>query len=157
MEQEGESIQNSLAVDEEGLYIVSTDALYQFKTDTTGNIYYTWREDYENGDKQKPGTLSHGSGTSPTLIGDDLVAIADDGDPFTNIMVYKRKEKIEGNRVVAKVPLFDINKSATENSLLVYGNSMIVQNDFGHVFEGNVITITASSLYCHRPFILLYI
>jgi hypothetical protein len=74
LEREGEVIQNSFAVDEAGLYVVSTDALYHFKTGPTGEIEYTWREDYENGDVQKPGTLSHGSGTSPTLIGDDLVA-----------------------------------------------------------------------------------
>lgn len=137
LENKEESIQNSLAVDEEGLYIVSSDALYQFKTDSLGKIYYTWRENYESGGTQKPGTLSPGSGTSPTLIGEDLVTIADDGDPHTNIMVYKRKEFIEGERVVDKVPLFEISKSATENSVLVYGNAMIVQNDFGHDFKGN--------------------
>jgi hypothetical protein len=32
---------------------------------------------------QKPGTLSHGSGTSPTLIGEDLLAIADDGHVYS--------------------------------------------------------------------------
>ncbi len=60
----GETIQNSFAVDEEGLYVASTDAIYQFKIDAeTKKPYYTWREDYENGAVQKPGTLSHGSGT----------------------------------------------------------------------------------------------
>ena len=97
----GEKIQNSFGMDEEGVYVVSTDALYQFKINPdTGELYHTWREDYDNGDVQKPGTLSHGSGTSPTLIGEDLVAIADDGHPFTNIMVYRRGEHIEGERVV---------------------------------------------------------
>jgi hypothetical protein len=140
MPNEGEQIQNSFGVDEEGVYVVSTDALYQFKINSeTGELYYTWREDYDNGDVQKPGTLSHGSGTSPTLIGDDLVAIADDGHPFTNIMVYKRGEHIDGNRVVCKVPLFESGKSATENSLMVYGNAMVVQNDYGHVYSGNAL------------------
>lgn len=139
MENDGETIQNSFGVDEEGLYVVSTDALYQFKTKANGDIYYTWRQDYDNGKTQKPGTLSHGSGTSPTLIGDDLVAIADDGEPHTHIMVYKRQEKIEDDRVVCKVPLFEANKSATENSLMVYGNAMVIQNDYGHVYEGNAL------------------
>ncbi len=136
---EGEIIQNSFAVDEEGIYVVSTDALYHFKPGSDGEIEYTWREDYENGEAQKPGTLSHGSGTSPTLIGTDLVAIADDGDPFTHVMVYQRGEEIEGDRLVCKVPLFEEGRSATENSLMVYSNAMIVQNDFGHVFEGNAL------------------
>jgi len=72
-------------------------------------------------------------------MGDDLVAIADDGEPYTNIMVYKRQEKIEGDRIVCKMPLFEENTSATENSLMVYGNAMVVQNDYGHVFEGNAL------------------
>ena len=100
---ESETIQNSFAVDEEGLYVASTDAIYQFQINPeTKEPYYTWRED-NNGALQKPGTLSHGSGTSPTLIGDDLVAIADDGDPFTNIVVYKKSASIEGDRLICKV------------------------------------------------------
>jgi hypothetical protein len=135
-----ETIQNSFAVDEEGLYVASTDAIYQFKIDaTTKEPYYTWREDYDNGAVQKPGTLSHGSGTSPTLIGNDLVAIADDGDPFTNIVVYKKAADIDGERLICKVPLFERGQSATENSLLVYGNAMVVQNDYGHVYTGNAL------------------
>lgn len=137
---EGETIQNSFAVDEEGLYVASTDAIYQFQiNDATKEPFYTWREDYENGTEQKPGTLSHGSGTSPTLIGHDLVAIADDGDPFTNIVVYQRSASIEGDRLICKVPLFEQGKSATENSLLVYGNAMVVQNDYGHIYTGNAL------------------
>jgi hypothetical protein len=137
---EGETIQNSFAVDQEGLYVISTDAIYQFQiNDATKEPFYTWREDYENGTEQKPGTLSHGSGTSPTLIGHDLVAIADDGDPFTNIVVYQRSASIEGDRLICKVPLFEQGKSATENSLLVYGNAMVVQNDYGHIYTGNAL------------------
>lgn len=137
---EGETIQNSFAVDAEGLYVASTDAIYQFQINAdTKKPFYTWREDYDNGAVQKPGTLSHGSGTSPTLIGDDLVAIADDGDPFTNIVVYQKSATIEGDRLICKVPLFERGKSATENSLLVYGNAMVVQNDYGHVYTGNAL------------------
>ena len=139
LEADGETIQNSFAVDEEGVYVISTDALYHFKAGSTGEIDYTWREDYENGEVQKPGTLSHGSGTSPTLVGDDLIAIADDGHPFTHVMVYQRHEQIEGDRVICKVPLFEEGRSATENSLMVYGDAMVVQNDYGHVFEGNAL------------------
>jgi hypothetical protein len=136
---EGEVIQNSFAVDEAGAYVVSTDALYHFRIGPDGEIGYTWREPYDKGEVQKPGTLSHGSGTSPTLIGDDLVGIADDGHPFTHVMVYKRAERIEGDRVVCKVPIFEEGRSATENSLMVYGDAMVVQNDYGHVFEGSAL------------------
>ena len=147
---DGETIQNSFAVDEEGLYVASTDAIYQFQIDPdTKEPFFTWREDYDNGAEQKPGTLSHGSGTSPTLIGDDLVAIADDGDPFTNIVVYKKSASIEGERLICKVPLFGRGKSATENSLLVYGNAMVVQNDYGHVYTGNALKTSPGIMRVH--------
>ena len=136
-----EVVQNSFAVAEDGIYMVSTHALYRFEIDPeTRKPVPSWREPYERGKEQKVGTLSHGSGTSPTLIGDDLVAIADDGSPSTNIMVYKRLKDVEGPRQICKTPIFKPGKSATENSLVVYGNSMIVQNDFGHDFQGNALT-----------------
>ena len=58
---------------------------------------------------------------------------------YTHLVIYKRNEKIEGDRVVSRIPLFEMNKSATENSLMVYGNAMIVQNDYGHDFKGNAL------------------
>ncbi|MGI9278068.1 MAG: hypothetical protein ACR2PX_00300 [Endozoicomonas sp.] len=140
LEEEGEVIQNSFAVDEEGVYIVSTHALYQFQIDEkTRKPVYTWRQPYNRGEQQKPGTLSHGSGTSPTLIGKDLVTIADDGYPSTNVVVFQRNKDIQGDRKVCEVPIFKPGKSATENSLLVHGNAIVVQNDYGHVYSGNAL------------------
>jgi len=139
--EDDEVVQNSFAVAEDGIYMVSTHAMYRFEIDPeTRKPVPSWREPYDRGKKQKPGTLSHGSGTSPTLIGDDLVAIADDGSPSTHIMVYKRLKGAKGPRIVCKMPIFKPGKSATENSLVVYDNSMIVQNDFGHDFQGNALT-----------------
>ncbi len=137
---EGEGIQNSFAVAQDGIYVVSTHAIYRFEINPLNQeIQWSWREHYQRGEVQKPGTLSHGSGTSPTLIQDDLVAIADDGHPFTNVMVYRRHDLIDGERVVCEVPLFEANHSATENSLMVYGNAIVVQNDYGHIYEGNAL------------------
>lgn len=135
-----EVVQNSFAVDANGIYIVSTHALYMFGVNSdTGEIEVVWREAYDRGSAQKVGTLSHGSGTSPTLIGDDLISIADNGSPSTHIMVYKRGAKIEGDREICKVPIFMPGASATENSLVSYGNALIVQNDFGHDYAGHAL------------------
>lgn len=137
---EDEVVQNSFAVDKHGVYMVSTHALYMFNIDeTTHEPVPVWREAYERGAVQKVGTISHGSGTSPTLIGDDLISIADDGSPLTHVMVYKRSAEVEGSRVVCKEPIFKTGKSATENSLVGYGNALIVQNDFGHDYMGNAL------------------
>lgn len=138
--EDGEVVQNSFAVDKDGVYMVSTHALYMFGVGAAGSgPTPIWREPYERGAAQKVGTLSHGSGTSPTLVGDDLVAIADDGSPSTHVMVYKRAAQIDGPRTICKTPIFEPGKSATENSLVAYGNAMIVQNDFGHDFMGNAL------------------
>lgn len=138
--EDGEVVQNSFAVDKNGVYMVSTHALYMFGIDAeTQKPTPIWREAYERGAEQKVGTISHGSGTSPTLIGDDLISIADDGSPRTHIMVYKRAANIEGPRAICKEPIFKAGKSATENSLVAYGNALIVQNDFGHDYMGNAL------------------
>jgi len=138
--EDGEVVQNSFAVDENGVYMVSTHALYMFEIDPeTRKPRPVWREAYERGEVQKVGTLSHGSGTSPTLVGDDLITIADDGSPLTQIVVYKRGGDIKGDRLVCKEPIFKSGASATENSLVAYGNALIVQNDFGHDYMGNAL------------------
>ena len=49
-----------------------------------------WSATYDRGTRQKPGQLSQGSGTTPTLIGKDLVAITDNAEPRMNVLFYKR-------------------------------------------------------------------
>lgn len=135
-----ETIQNSFAVAADGVYVISDHALYRFDIDSeSGAPIATWREPYERGTEHKPGMLAHGSGTSPTLIGDDLIGIVDDASPRAHILVYQRLPDHQGSRLVCKEPIFKTGQSATENSLMVYGNSMIVQNDYGHVYTGNAL------------------
>lgn len=136
----GETIQNSFAVAEDGVFVVSTHALYRFEIDAvTRAPVWSWRAPYQRGEAKKPGTLSHGSGTSPTLIGDDLIAIADDASPQTHINVYRRGSEIDGPRQICSVPVFTPEGSATENSLVSYQNALIVQNDYGHEYIGNAL------------------
>ena len=44
----------------------------------------TWREKYANTGETKPGQTSPGSGTTPTLMNDDWVAITDNADPMND-------------------------------------------------------------------------
>lgn len=128
----GEGVFNSFAVDETGgVFIVTAAALYRFDADADGAPQVTWRETYDRGAALKPGMLSQGSGTSPTLLGDDLVAIADNADPM-NIEVYRRGAAPEDERLVCSVPVFEPGASATENSLIAAGNSLIVENNYGY-------------------------
>ena len=78
-----EQITNSFAVDETGgVYIVSDAALYRFDAGAGGTPAVTWREEYANSGVRKPGQVSPGSGTTPTLVGSKYVAITDNADPM---------------------------------------------------------------------------
>ena len=128
----GEGIENSFATDNEGgVYIVSDAAQYRFDATRKGRIKQTWRKAYDNSHVTKPGQFTPGSGTTPTLMGKKYVAITDNADPM-QIVVYQRGKKIEGKRVVCEHAVFEPGASATENSLIGTGRSMIVENNYGY-------------------------
>jgi hypothetical protein len=130
---EGERIENSLAVDETGgVYIVSDHALYRFDAGRRGEPVITWREAYDRGSRQKPGQFSQGSGTTPTLMGSDLVAITDNADPSMQVLVYRRAARVDGPRLVTAVPVFGAYEGATENSLVATDRSIVVENNYGY-------------------------
>src|SRR5262249_52643244 len=76
-----ESMGNSFAVDEDGgVYVVTDKAMYRFDASPSG-VVTTWRETYDNIGVKKPGQTETGSGTTPTVMSPDLVAITDNADP----------------------------------------------------------------------------
>jgi hypothetical protein len=120
----GERIANSFAVDETGgVYVVSDRALYRL--DAGPKV--TWRKPYSNSGIAKPGQVGAGSGTTPTLMGRDLVAIADNADPM-NVVVYRR----DSAREVCRVPVFARGASATDQSLIGTARSIVVENNYGY-------------------------
>jgi hypothetical protein len=126
----GEGVANSFAVDETGgVFIVTDTAFYRLEADATGAPRVTWRQPYDRGTQVKPGMLSQGSGTSPTLFGRGLVAIADNADPRMNVLVYRRAT----GRFVCSEPVFARGASTTENSIIAVGNSLIVENNYGYM------------------------
>jgi hypothetical protein len=131
----GERIGNSFAVDETGgAFIVSDHALYRFDANARGEPVVTWREAYDRGTRLKPGQLDPniGSGTTPTLMGREFAAIADNADPFMHVNVYRRAAAVSGPRLVASVPVFGSGQGATENSLIATDRSIIVENNYGY-------------------------
>lgn len=129
----GEIIDNSFAVDETGgVFIVSDHAMYRFDADPiTGAPVITWRQPYDRGSVQKPGQLAQGSGTTPTLVGPDLVAITDNADPQMHVIVYQRSAA-SGGRPVCSAAVFAPGASDTENSLVAVGNSLFAENNYGY-------------------------
>lgn len=126
----GEEIENSLSMGPEGAYIVSDHALYRFELDADAHPSIVWRETYDRGTRRKVGQINQGSGTTPTLLG-DYVAIGDNAEPRMNVLVYRRDRESTARRVCA-VPVFEPGASATENTLIGHGRSLIVENNAGY-------------------------
>ncbi|MEA2312069.1 MAG: hypothetical protein QOE28_2037, partial [Solirubrobacteraceae bacterium] len=127
-----EAITNSFAVDEDGgIYLVTEKAMYRLDLGSSGYPVVTWREQYENSGIAKPGEVGAGSGTTPTLLGHDLVAITDNADPM-NVVVYRRAKTTARSRTVCTQPVFQKGASATDNSLVGAGNSLVVENNYGY-------------------------
>jgi hypothetical protein len=128
----GERITNSFAVDETGgVFIVTDGALYRFDPGPDGTPVVTWRQPYDNTGEQKPGQVNAGSGTTPTLIAGGLVAITDNADPM-NVVVYQRGRTADGAREICRQPVFERGASATDNSLIAAGTSIVVENNHGY-------------------------
>jgi len=129
-----EKIENGMAIDSTGLYVLSDHALYKFKI-ARGRGQQVFRHTYDRAhpDHCKPGTFAHrGSGSTPTLLGNDLVAFTDNADGRVNVVVVDRRDEAgPRGREICKVPVFADGASANENSLIGYNNSLIVQNWFG--------------------------
>ncbi|MFC9675019.1 hypothetical protein [Streptomyces sp. NPDC056949] len=131
----GEEIQNSFSVAEDGVSIVSDHALYSFVAAADGTPEAVWRQTYDRGTGTKPGSVNQGSGTTPDLFGagEDYVAITDNADDRMNILVYRRGRDVpDGRRLVCEVPVFGSGASTTDNSLISYGNSLVVENNYGY-------------------------
>jgi len=122
-------LQNSIAHDEDAIYMVTCAALYRLSADAEGEVQVDWRAPYETGSEIQ-GILP-GSGTSPTLFGteDDLITICDNADVQINLLVIDRASGTE----VCKTPLFRPGESATENSSIGYGDDVVIANNDGFV------------------------
>jgi hypothetical protein len=132
----GETISNSIAVDETGgVFVVSDRALYRFESTAQGVPDVTWRKRYGAGARQKPGQTQQGSGTTPTIVRRDgrrYVAITDNADPRMHVLVYRAGRAGPGRRPLCSASVFPPDKGATDNSLIAVGNAIIVENNYGY-------------------------
>src|SRR5438876_543843 len=71
--------------------------------------------------------------SSPRTMKGGLVTITDNADPM-NVVVYRTAKKLKRGqkRTVCQVPVFDKGKSATENSEITAGRSIVVENNYGY-------------------------
>lgn len=141
----GVGIQNSFTVDRNAVYVVTSKRIYRMWKNGNGKPYVVWSAKYRNTGVQKPGQADAGTGTTPDVMSGGYVSMVDNANP-ENIVVYRTAAKLHGKkRKVCEVPVFGKDASATENSLITTGRSMIVENNYGYtnIFDpgaGAVVT-----------------
>ncbi|MFJ2834333.1 hypothetical protein ACIO52_03135 [Nocardia sp. NPDC087230] len=124
-------IQNSFAVGTDGeAYIATNRELFRLDPGPDAVPEITWRVTYANSGQSKPGQVDDGTGTTPTVLPGGYVAITDNADPM-NVVVY-RTDPAAQQREVCSVPVFSPGASATENTLIGAGRSLIVENNYGY-------------------------
>jgi hypothetical protein len=124
-------IENSFASGTHGdVYIATNRKLYRFKA-VKGAPRIVWQIAYPNSFKVKPGQVDDGTGTTPTvMMGGAYVNITDNADPM-DVVVYKTAVHAR-HRLVCRAPVFSKGASDTENSIIVAGRSMLVENNYGY-------------------------
>ena len=145
----GEWMENSIAVDEEGgIYAVTSVNMH--KLVWTGTALSrsaadgAWSSPYDvmpEGEAMKLGAASHGSGTTPSLLGfgddeDKLVVISDGNEINAQIVAFwrneipadfKQKPGTQSRRIADQIP-FTLSKTTVEASPVVHGNGVLVVN-----------------------------
>ena len=131
------SITNSFAMDRDAAYIATTEKIYRIEAGPDGAPRKVWEAGYQNIGTRKPGQLSAGTGTTPTILGNGkYVAIADNAEQL-HVVVYRTEEKLlpHEQRIVCEVPVFESGAGADENSLIGSGLSLIAYNAYGNDFD----------------------
>jgi hypothetical protein len=121
------SIENSFAVDKKGVYVATNRRMLALHAGKDGTPVVTWSKTYKNSGQFKPGQFDDGTGTTPTVLPGGYVAITDNADPM-DVVAYSTRD----GRQVCDQPVFGVGASATENSLIGIGRSLIVENNYGY-------------------------
>ena len=140
-------INNTFAVDEQCAYFVtnamdeegvcSLGYLYavEFDPEKEKKVFSRWAYSYKNCGIMKPGLVNVGSGTTPTLLdskdGRKLVTIADNANPYMNVVVCDR----ETGELICEVPVLPKMRGCDEASLIGVDNRIVVENNFGHTLS----------------------
>lgn len=143
-----EHVENSIAADEKGIYIVTSKNMRKvvwsgekLSMDEQDGAWISPYNTMLEGEAHKMGAASHGSGTTPTLMGfgedeDKLVIIADANVVGTQLVAFWRENIPQGfkqkpgtlSRRIADQILISISTTTIEASPVVYENGVLILN-----------------------------
>ena len=126
----GESVGQPLAVDRDGAYVTTAEAVHRVVT-RAGAPLETWRAAYETGSGRKPGQVDAGSGSGVTLLEGGLLALTDNANPRMHVVVLRA---VDGSQV-CRQEVFEDDASATEAALTAVGGTGVVVTN-GHGWTG---------------------
>jgi hypothetical protein len=144
----GEHVENSIAVDERSIYVLTSKHMRRVIWDgealSMEESAGAWRSAYDvmpEGEAIDRGAASHGSGTTPTLLGfgddeDKLVVISDGHPDGAQLVAFWREAIPEGfeqkpgtaSRRIADQIRVRVSPMTVEASPVVYGNGVLVIN-----------------------------
>jgi len=132
----GETIANGLTGRPNGMSVLTSHSLNEVEY-ARGQIELKWRRDYDRGTARKPGQLSWGSGTTPTVFGPNgkWEAIVDNADGSPNLIVVDAATGAD----ICVLPAFTTGGPGTENSLIASGNSLFIPSTYGFVYPPNAV------------------
>jgi hypothetical protein len=130
----GEILENGVAADAEGIYFVTDKHLYGMRASNSGPEVFL-KIPYDAGGGVN--ALSQGSGTTPVLLGDKLIAFGDNATPRPNLLVYRLDDIPAKQRLVCRIPVFKAGRGSLENSFIGYDHSIIIENNMGMAVFGD--------------------
>ncbi len=135
---------NTLAVDEDGVYFVTNGVdstgkctwglLNSYSYDAaTKTLAKRWDYTYKNCGILKTGLKNIGSGTTPSIMvnrtnGKKYITFDDNDNPQFNVVVVDQQD----GSLVAEVPVLPDYKGCDEASFIAVDSSIIVENNYGH-------------------------
>jgi hypothetical protein len=131
----GEQVQNSISTSPEGrTAVATTHALYELTADASGQPQVLWRAAYDRGSARKPGSLSWGTGSTPTYFGPgngaEYLTIVDNADNQVHALVFKSGS----GHLVCSQPVLTKGGPGSENSPVGIGRTIIVASTYGYPY-----------------------
>jgi hypothetical protein len=155
----GERVANSISTAPQGVTIATDHALYLLDGGRRGAARVVWRYAYDRGPARKPGQLSWGTGSTPTLFGPRngtrYLTIADNASPDEHLLVFDT-EPHHGRLatkpdLVCRSPVLTPGPSGSENSPVGSGRSVFVASTYGYPYP-SLPAGTSASVPASAPF-----